>query len=99
MFRRIEDFRQAWAQETEATLKIFRALTPASLTQAVAPGRRTLGRLAWHIVVTLPDMMGHAGLPVTGPAEREGAAARPSAPAATAGATRSSSIRATSPRS
>ncbi|OGF11197.1 MAG: hypothetical protein A2W00_10085 [Candidatus Eisenbacteria bacterium RBG_16_71_46] len=69
MFRRIEDFRQAWAQETEATLKIFRALTPASLTQAVAPGRRTLGRLAWHIVVTLPDMMGHAGLPVTGPAE------------------------------
>jgi len=69
MFRRIEDFRQAWAQETEATLKIFRALTPASLTQAVAPGRRTLGRLAWHIVVTLPEMMGHAGLPVTGPAE------------------------------
>ena len=69
MFRRIEDFRQAWAQETEATLKIFRALTPASLTQAVAPGRRTLGRLAWQIVVTLPDMMGHAGLPVTGPAE------------------------------
>jgi uncharacterized damage-inducible protein DinB len=69
MFRRIEDFEQAWKQESESTLKILRALTDASLAQAVGPGGRTLGRLAWHIVLTLPEMMKHAGLAVTGPAE------------------------------
>ncbi len=69
MFRRIEDFTGAWGREAEATLKILRACTDASLAQAVTPSSRTLGRLAWHITQTLPEMLGHAGLPVTGPAQ------------------------------
>jgi uncharacterized damage-inducible protein DinB len=69
MFRKMEDFTKLWAYESEATLKLFRALTDASLSQAVAPGGRTLGRLAWHCVVTLPEMMQHAGVPVVGPAQ------------------------------
>lgn len=69
MFRRIEDFTGHWSQETAATLKVFRACTDASLAQAVTPTGRTLGRLAWHLTVTLPEMLGHAGLPVTGPAQ------------------------------
>jgi uncharacterized damage-inducible protein DinB len=69
MFRRVEDFTKAWAYESEATLKILRALTEPMLAQAVTPGARTLGRLAWHIVVSLGEMMRHAGLAVTGPAE------------------------------
>jgi uncharacterized damage-inducible protein DinB len=69
MFRRIEDFQESWKYESESTLKMMRACTDASLSQAVAPGGRTLGRLAWHITVTLPEMMGHAGLPVSGPAQ------------------------------
>jgi uncharacterized damage-inducible protein DinB len=69
MFRRIEDFQRAWAQESEATLTMLRALTEPSLSQAVAPGGRTLGRLAWHLVLTLGEMMGQAGLGVPGPTE------------------------------
>ena len=69
MYRHVDDFLKSWAYETEATLKIFRVLTDASLAQPVAPGGRTLGFLAWHIVVTLPEIMKHAGVPVVGPAE------------------------------
>ena len=62
MFRTIADFTQAWQGERENTLKIMRALTDASLAQKVSPEGRTLGRLAWHIVQTLGEMGGHAGL-------------------------------------
>jgi uncharacterized damage-inducible protein DinB len=68
MFRKVEDFVRVWNQETESTLKLFRALTEASLSQRMTPEGRTLGFLAWHCVVTLPEMMGHAGVPVVGPA-------------------------------
>ncbi len=69
MLRLIADFEAGWKYESEATLKTLRALTDASLAQSVAPGGRTLGRLAWHIVTTLPEMGGHAGLNVDGPGE------------------------------
>jgi len=69
MFRHIDDFQRSWASESEATLKILRALTESALAQEVVPGGRSLGRLAWHIVLSLPEMMKHAGLPVEGPAE------------------------------
>ena len=68
MFRKVEDFVRCWNYETEATLKVFRAMTEASLGRAVVPGGRTLGSLAWHCVRVLPEMMKHAGVPVTGPA-------------------------------
>ncbi len=71
MYRSIADFREDWARESAATLKVLRALTDASLAQAVAPGGRTLGRIAWHVTQTLPEMGSHAGLPVEGPGERE----------------------------
>jgi uncharacterized damage-inducible protein DinB len=70
MLRRVEDFQQAWAQETAGTLKLLHQLTEASLAQAVTPGGRTLGRLAWHIVLSLPEMGRHAGLTVAGPDEK-----------------------------
>ena len=69
MFRTIRDFADTWSYESEATLKILRALTGPALSQSIVPGGRTLGRLAWHIVVSLPEMMQHAGLPVGGPDE------------------------------
>lgn len=49
------------------TSKILNHLTDASLAQAVAPGRRTIGRLAWHIILTLVEMPGEAGIKVNGP--------------------------------
>lgn len=69
MFRTIDDFEISWAYESDATLKMLRALTDESLAQRVTPDGRTLGRLAWHLTQTLPEMGGHAGLTVEGPAE------------------------------
>jgi uncharacterized damage-inducible protein DinB len=70
MFRTIDDFENVWTDEREGSLKVMRALTDASLGQIVAPGGRTLGRIAWHIVQTLGEMGGQAGLEVEGANEK-----------------------------
>lgn len=66
MIRTIDDFRSHWTWEADITAKLIGGLTDASLAQAIAPGARTLGRLAWHLAQTIPEMMGSAGLQVTG---------------------------------
>ncbi|MEW6733713.1 MAG: DinB family protein [Acidobacteriota bacterium] len=68
MFRKIDDFERHWQQERETTLKVFKTLTDASLSQAVSSEDRNLGRIAWHITQAIPEMMGHVGLKVDGPA-------------------------------
>lgn len=72
MFRRIDDFLTEWEQESASTLRVLRALTDESLG-FTAPGVRSIGRLARHIVETLTEMPGAAGLPV-GEASAEPAA-------------------------
>jgi len=67
MFRKIEDFENAWDYCSECTRKVFDKLTDESLSQSVANDHRNLGRMAWHIVQTLPEMAGHTGLKVEGP--------------------------------
>ena len=67
MYRTISDFRESWEEESQGTLKTFRALTVESLNQIVRPGGRTLGRLAWHITLSMRDMMDEAKLPMAGP--------------------------------
>jgi len=62
MYRKIEDFLDAWKMESESTQKLLDALTDAALPQAVAEGHRTLARIAWHIVTTIPEMMANTGL-------------------------------------
>jgi uncharacterized damage-inducible protein DinB len=69
MIRTVDDFLKTWTYEAESTLKILRTLTEVSLSQSVAPGGRTLGDLAWHCVLTLPEMMKQAGIPLAGPAQ------------------------------
>lgn len=64
MFTRIEDFLKDWAQESALTLKIMQALTDASLSQAPSKDDRSLGRVAWHIVTSIPEMLERTGLPV-----------------------------------
>jgi uncharacterized damage-inducible protein DinB len=68
MFRRVADFRKAWEQERESTLKVLGTLTDASLAQAVTKDDRTLGRMAWHLATSLGEMMERTGLKVAGPA-------------------------------
>jgi uncharacterized damage-inducible protein DinB len=69
MFRTIADFEKTWGRESEDTLKVLRALDDRSLGQAVGPGYRTLGRLAWHVTGTIAEMMSRTGLAVEGPAD------------------------------
>ena len=71
MFRRVSDFLAVWDYESEATLKVFGALTDASLSQRFHPDVRTLGRLAWHITQSIPEMGARTGLKLAGPAEDE----------------------------
>jgi uncharacterized damage-inducible protein DinB len=71
MFRTIDDFNYVWSQEFESTQKILKHITDKSLSQAVEPGGRTLGMLAWHIIITIPEMMTRTGLTLTMPADQE----------------------------
>ena len=67
----ITSFVQQWTWESESTHKTLDRLTDASLAQESHPGGRTIGRLAWHIAQTLPEMMGKAGLQLSGPSEHD----------------------------
>jgi uncharacterized damage-inducible protein DinB len=65
MFRTLEDFLKSWEQESASTQKILDALTDKSLSQQIVDGHRTIGRIAWHVVTTIPEMMERTGLRVT----------------------------------
>lgn len=62
MFTKLDDFYAAHEQTRDATSKLLAVLTDESLARAVAPEHRTLGQIAWHIAVTIPEMMGRTGL-------------------------------------
>ncbi len=62
MFRRLDDFLETYEHLSASTGKTLAALTDASLSQSVGAGHRTLGHIAWHIVVTVPEMMNRTGL-------------------------------------
>jgi uncharacterized damage-inducible protein DinB len=65
MFRKIDDFLKAYDTLTEGTQKMFAQITDDILSQTVAEGHRNLGQVAWHIVVTIPEMMKLTGLPLS----------------------------------
>ncbi len=67
MFRNIEDFQTIWQYEAEMTGKTMLLLTDESLGQKVYADGRTLGFLAWHITVTLGEMLGLCGLKIDAP--------------------------------
>lgn len=70
MFKTIEEFEKAWQQESaKSTQSVMDRLTDESLGQPIAEGHRTLGKIAWHLVTTIPEMMGRTGLKVSSVAE------------------------------
>ncbi len=69
MFYHIADFIKDWENESKATRKVMGQLTDDSLAQAVTANGRTLGRIAWHIIVSLGEMAGRTGLKLQAPAE------------------------------
>ena len=66
MFRKIDDFVNAWIENSNGTRKLFGALADGSLGQSVADGHRKLGQIAWHITMTIPEMCGRMGLDFDG---------------------------------
>jgi len=71
MFQTIEEVMGAWKNEADGTRRIMNALTDASLKQAVAKDHRTLARIAWHIIGSIPEMMNRTGLAVSSPKESD----------------------------
>ena len=69
MYKLIEEFLTDWRGESANTRHIMEALTDESLSRPVADEHRTLGRIAWHIVQTMPEMSAHLGLEIEGPSE------------------------------
>jgi uncharacterized damage-inducible protein DinB len=69
MIRRIEDFQRSWAYEAEQTALLFDRLTDESLNQKITENGRSLGYLAWHIVLTIGEMFLKVGLTVDCPPE------------------------------
>lgn len=62
MFTSLSAFFRTWEMESGLTQRILSALTDDSLQQSVTAEDRTLGRIAWHIVTTIPGMMSKTGL-------------------------------------
>jgi uncharacterized damage-inducible protein DinB len=62
MYHKISDFISDWNYESETTLKLFNYLTNEVLNQKFNENVRTAGRLAWHITVTIPEMVQRTGL-------------------------------------
>ena len=62
MFKTNKEFLINWGYEARSTQKILDVLTDESLAQEVSPEDRTLGRIAWHLVTTLHEMISRTGL-------------------------------------
>ena len=67
MYTSIKEFVEDWNRESASSLKVERALTDASLSRSSDPEGRTLGNLAWHMVVMIGGMGGAAGLAIAAP--------------------------------
>jgi len=64
MFISVSTFIKVWEKEARVSLQILDALTDDSLQQPVTNQDRTLGRIAWHLVTTIPEMMSRTGLTI-----------------------------------
>ncbi len=71
MFHALNEFTPVWQYEVEMTQRMLDNITDDALTKEGYADGRTIGRLAWHIVQTVPEMMAKTGLTVAGPTEHE----------------------------
>jgi uncharacterized damage-inducible protein DinB len=66
MFSTIADFEATWAEEREATLRIFRLLTDAHFHEKPHDNVRDAATLAGHIAHTIGEMLSRTGLVIEG---------------------------------
>ena len=69
MYRKIEDFITDWGYESEGTINLFKNINNEALNKKDNENVRSIAVLAWHITITLSEMLNKAGLKVTGPDE------------------------------
>lgn len=62
MYTSVKAFVSDWKYESGATLKLLNNLTDESLNQKVWKDGRTLGFIAWHITLSIGEMMTKTGL-------------------------------------
>lgn len=79
MYTAIRHFLTTWAHESAETARVMAALTDASLEQRVAEGYRSLGELAWHVVLSQREILGKTGLVWDAPAKGHAAPSRAAA--------------------
>jgi uncharacterized damage-inducible protein DinB len=71
MYTSISKFKKDWKYESDGTIKMLENLTNESLNQKITPDGRSLGFLAWHLIQTIPEMLGNTGLKIDGPSPSE----------------------------
>lgn len=62
MYNKLSEFLQDWKYESESTLKVFEYLTVDTLDFKPNKNVRSPGKLAWHIVTSLGEMVHRTGL-------------------------------------
>ncbi|HYW82086.1 MAG TPA: DinB family protein [Spirochaetia bacterium] len=67
MYSTIAEFVEDWTRESAISLKVQRVLTDPSLQQKTDPEGRTLGSLAWHMVIMIGLTGSTVGLEVDAP--------------------------------
>ena len=70
MYLKLKDFVADWKYESEATQKFFTNITDEILAVKENENIRSIGRLCWHITITISEMMNKTGLLINGPEER-----------------------------
>lgn len=70
MYIKLKDFEADWKYESEATQKVFANIPDEILAQKDNENLRSVGRLCWHIIITISEMMNKTGLVIKGPQER-----------------------------
>ena len=68
MYQTVQNFVEDYRNESTTTQRLLNALTDESLSTEVAPGYRTLGQLAWHLVHLNNGMLHMIGLKFDAPA-------------------------------
>ncbi len=76
MYSAVSHFLTTWAHESAETARVMAALTDGSLEQRVAEGYRSLGELAWHVVVAQREILGKTGLEWDAPGKTQPAPTR-----------------------
>ena len=67
MYSTIAEFVDDWTRESATSLKVQKVLTDPSLQQKTDPEGRTLGQIAWHMVIMIGMTGSVAGLEVEAP--------------------------------